>query len=101
AFVPPWMRLRGRLTALVRDETDRLGRDVDAALGDPAVTGADATPPRTLAQIGERMHVALSLLRIDHLERLHGELGKSEAQAVIIRLLAPVATVAWRLARGG
>ena len=37
------------------------------------------------------------MLRVAHLERLHQGLGRTEATAVLVRLLAPAATVAWQL----
>jgi hypothetical protein len=97
AFVPPWVALRNRIAKLVRAETDRLGVQVETALGD----AADPAPPRTIEQLGDRVHVAFALLRIDHLERLHDEMGKSEARAVVLRMLAPIATAGWRFFRGG
>jgi hypothetical protein len=101
AFVPPWLRLRSRIAELVRAETDRLGSQVEAVIDDAGVRGGDPPPPRTLEELGDRVHVAFALLRIDHLERLHDDMGKTEAQAVVLRMLAPLATVAWKLVRGG
>ncbi len=101
AFVPPWMRLRNRIEALVEAETDRLGRQVEAAIEDPGRRSADPPPARTIEELGERVQLAFSFLRIEHLERLHEDMGRSEAKAVVLRLLAPIATMAWRLARGG
>lgn len=101
-FVPPWMRLRARISALVRVETDRLSRQVEESIQRArAATGEDPAPPRTIEELGDRMQSAFALLRIEQIERLHGDLGRTEVQAVILRLLAPIATVAWRLVRGG
>jgi hypothetical protein len=101
AFVPPWLRLRGHITALVREETDRLAGPMESALETSGGMDKDPPPPRTVAEIGERMNLTFALLRIEHLERLHADMGKTEAQAVLLRLLAPVATIGWRLLRGG
>jgi hypothetical protein len=101
AFVPPWMRLRSRISALVRTETDRLGVEVESAIEKDCDSPSGAASPRTIEAIGERVQMAFALLRIEHLERLHADMGKSEAQAVLLRLLAPMATIAWRLVRGG
>ena len=37
------------------------------------------------------------MLRIQHLERLHRGLGRTEVKAMVVRMLAPAATVAWQL----
>lgn len=94
-FVPPWMRLKARLGALVEQETSRLGEDLEReADHPPAPTG-----PRTLEEIASRLDVVLSILRLEHLRRLHEGLGKLEARALVLRLLAPAVTVGWRLIR--
>jgi hypothetical protein len=49
--------------------------------------------------VGARVDVVLSILRLEHLRRLHEGLGKLEAQAVVLRLLAPAVTVGWRVVR--
>ncbi len=99
-FVPPWLRLRGGISALVRAETDRLGAEAEAGWQEGGGEERPADAPRTLADVARRIDVALALLRIEHLERLHRDVGRVEAQAVIVRLLAPLGTVVWRLTRG-
>jgi hypothetical protein len=100
-FVPPWLRLRTRIAELVRDETSRLGEKVEAAFEDRGDPCADPAPPSTVTELGERVQTMFLFQRIEYLDRLHADMGKIEAQAVLLRLLAPVATIAWRLARGG
>ena len=45
----------------------------------------------------ERLDEVVGLLRAWHLERLQLDLGRSEAQALAVRLAAPAATVGWQL----
>jgi hypothetical protein len=94
-FVPPWMKLKSRLGASVEEESSRLGEHLEREADHlPATKGH-----RTLEEIGSRVDVVLSILRLEHLRRLHEGLGKLEAQALVLRLLAPAVTVGWRLIR--
>ena len=42
-----------------------------------------------------RYDEALVMLRISYLERLHGELGHTEAFDILVKLLVPATTMAW------
>jgi hypothetical protein len=96
-FVPPWLTLKARLGRGVDAEAMRLGASLDAstaALG----TGARA-PAASTGDVGARVDLVLDLVRFDHLKRLHEELGRSEAQGLVLKLLVPAATGGWRFLR--
>jgi hypothetical protein len=99
-FVPPWMRLKNDLARRMRDAVHRLRTEVISARRTWRRVD-DREPPTTLEEVGARVDVMAALLEVDHLERLYRDLGKSEGQAVILRLLAPLSTVAWRVIRPG
>jgi hypothetical protein len=98
SFVPPWMRLKARVARQVRDETHRLAATVLAGRRQVTLVD-DGTPAVTNEEIGARVDVVLAILGLDHLERLYRDLGKSEGQAILLRLLAPLATVVARVLR--
>jgi hypothetical protein len=99
-FVPPWMRLKNDLARRMREEVFRLRQIVIGARRRRERVD-DRAPPTTLEEIGARVDVAMALLEVDHLERLYRDLGKSEGQAVLLRLLAPLSTVAWQVIKPG
>ncbi len=99
-FVPPWMRLKNRVSRWVREESHRLGADVLAAQKAQGKID-DRRPPVTLDEVGSRLDVVMAILEVEHLERLYKDLGRSEGQAVLVRLLAPLATILMRLIRPG
>ncbi len=47
------------------------------------------------------LDVVMAILEVEHLERLYKDLGRSEGQAVLVRLLAPLATILMRIIRPG
>lgn len=100
SFVPPWMRLKGKIARLVREETHRLAAAVVATRGRIAEVD-DGTPRVTNEELGARVDVVLAILEMDHLERLYRDLGRSEGQAILLRLLAPLSTVVMKVLRPG
>ena len=52
-----------------------------------------------LQDLADQLDEALMILRIDYLDRLHQELGKNEAKAILLKLLAPATTIALKLLR--
>ncbi len=90
-FVPPWMLLSAKVNEAVTEEANALRR----RLHEPGAANTGGAPARDLET---RLDEALTMLRISHLERLHRGLGRTEARAVVVRMLAPAATVAWHLA---
>lgn len=92
-FVPPWLLLRAKVDTAVKTATARLqqGTGLGGATG---ALGLAATE----RPIEHRLDEALALLRIWHLQHLYGNLGQTEARAILIRLLAPAATIGWQVA---
>ena len=45
--------------------------------------------------IQHRLDEALVMLRISYLEKLHAQLGQSEAIELVVKLLVPITTVSW------
>lgn len=97
AFVPPWMLLKSRVGAVVDCEARRLGERVER--GAATLEEGGLEPARTLADVAARVDLTLAIVLIEHLRRLHEELGKSEAQATVLRLLVPALTGAWKFFR--
>lgn len=106
-FVPPWLVLRGKVDEAVAIETCILRRD--AGLGAQKFPASAAVPVFASGQINEnekldpknletRVDEALALLRLWHLQNLYGNLGHTEAKAIVVRLLAPAATIGWQVA---
>jgi hypothetical protein len=93
-FLPPLVRLRGKVSRAVSDEMASLRRRLDRLItrAAPAAGAATATTARELE---ERLDEALVMLRISYLEKLHAQLGQSEAMDIVIKLLVPITTVAW------
>jgi hypothetical protein len=100
SFVPPWMRLKTRLARMVRDESHAIHVEVLAARA-RASSVDDGKATYTLDEVGAKVDVALSMLRLDHLEHLYRDLGKSEGQAILLRLLAPISTILLKVLRPG
>ncbi len=105
-FVPPWLVLRAKVDEAVRIESQRLRRDGGlAAPSDLPMSSMMALPAAgspTPANSGERaletrVDEALALLRLWHLQNLYGNLGHTEAKAIVVRLLAPAATIGWQV----
>ena len=100
SFVPPWMRLKTRIARLVRDTSHDLHVQVLAARA-LAQSMDDGKTTYTLDEVGARVDVALAMLRLDHLEYLYRDLGKSEGQQILLRLLAPISTIVLKIFRPG
>jgi hypothetical protein len=96
-FVPPWLTLKARLGRLVEAEARTLGETLDASTA--GLGSGERNPATSVEALGARLDFVLDLVRVDHLTRLHKELGKSEAQATLLRLLVPAATGGWRFLR--
>jgi hypothetical protein len=49
--------------------------------------------------LNTRVNEALVILRIDYLDRLSGQIGRNEGVSLLLKLLAPLATIGWRFVR--
>jgi hypothetical protein len=96
-FGPPWLQLKSTVERVVNGEIYKLrgeliaGHRRQAALEKQGV----AAPP----DLTTRMNEALVLLRMDYLDHLGRQMGRSEGAVLILKLLAPTATIGWRLFR--
>jgi hypothetical protein len=97
-FVPPWLRLKSGIDRAVQLDTYELRERLSASAWRRAGTAEEtwATDPAGLAA---RLDEALAMLRIVYLERLQQELGQAEGRAILLRVLAPATTVAWKFLR--
>jgi hypothetical protein len=94
-FIPLWLLLNSKVKRTVREEIEALRRNFPAPLAVERVLGATATNGRRTME--ERLDEVVALMRAWHLERLQLDLGRTEAQALAMRLAAPAATVGWQL----
>lgn len=95
-FLVPWLQLRQKVKNAVAGERHALERAVaSVARFEPgAALGPDR--PVDLATLQYKLDSALVLLRLQHLEQLHVDLGAHEARALLIRIAAPVLTIVWQ-----
>ncbi len=100
SFVPPWVRLKARVARRMREESHRLRVAVIDARA-RAKAADDGHASYTLDEVGSRLDVAVAMLHLDHLDRLYRDLGKSEGQQILLRMLAPASTIVIRFLRGG
>jgi hypothetical protein len=91
-FVPPWWLLNAGVDKAITEEVSALRRGL--AERARAHDHAEQQPGRDLEA---RLEEALTLLRIQRLDGLRRSLGRTEARAVTVRMLAPAATVVWHL----
>ena len=94
-FRPLWLLLNSKVKRTVREEIEALRRNFPAPLAAERVVGAGATDAKRTLE--ERLDEVVALMRAWHLERLQLDLGRTEAQALAMRLAAPAATVGWQL----
>jgi hypothetical protein len=94
-FVPLWLLLNSKVKRTVREEIEALRRNFPAPLAAERVLGASATDGKRTME--DRLDEVVALMRAWHLERLQLDLGRTEAQALAMRLAAPAATAGWQL----
>jgi hypothetical protein len=97
-FVPPWMQVKGLIERLVNEEEFRLREAFIANQKELAAAPPGPEGP-TLHKMAERLEDALFMLRIEYLDRLHADIGRNEGKAILLRLLAPLATIAMKVLR--
>jgi hypothetical protein len=102
-FGPPWLLLKSQVEKVVNGEKYRLrDRLIAAARRRAAESGkVDANAPAgsSLQELTMRLDEALSMLRIEYLDRLQRELGQNEARNMLLKLLAPAGAVLWKVLR--
>lgn len=94
-FVPPWLVLRDKVDACVRTEMMRLRSEAGLAQQAHELPLIGAEAGRSIDSKFEQM---ASLLKLWHLQNLYGNLGQTEAKAILFRLMAPAATIGWQVA---
>jgi hypothetical protein len=97
-FGPPWMQLKGNVERAVNDEMARLQEQLVRSMSRRTEAVEDGKAVTT-ADLAERLDTALSVLRSMYLDRMHRELGKAEGKALLLKLLAPAGSVAWKVLR--
>jgi hypothetical protein len=95
-FVPSWLLLNAKVKRTVREEIEALRRNMPAPVVGEKVLGATAGDGRARS-VEERLDEVVAMMRAWHLERLQLDLGRTEAQALVVRLAAPAATAGWQL----
>jgi hypothetical protein len=94
-FLPPLLEMRSKVARAVSEEMAGLRRRLGAALTRAAPSRAEGAGAATAGELEQRLDEALVMLRISYLEKLHAELGQSEAMDIVVKLLVPITTVAW------
>jgi hypothetical protein len=94
-FIPLWLALNAKVKRAVREEIHSLRRIVHTpTFGANLLAGADEGRARSLE---EKLEEVVALMRAEYLQRLQLDLGRTEAQALAVRLAAPAATAGWQL----
>jgi hypothetical protein len=95
-FIPAWLLLNAKVKRTVREEIEALRRNLPALAAGEKVLGASTGEARART-VEERLDEVVAMMRAWHLERLQLDLGRTEAQALVVRLAAPAATAGWQL----
>ncbi len=104
-FLPPWALLKAKVRRSVDEETlamrQRLIRNLEQA--ETEMTAASVHGHSSggveVRSLEHRLDAAVSILRISYLENRNQNLGTTEARAVMVRMLAPAASIVWQLSR--
>ena len=97
-FVPPWVLLRRKVRMAVESETLALRNSLANALWRDAAARKGESPVGKVP-LEQRLDEALAIFRISHLEHLKLNLGRREARAILVRLLAPAIGISWQLSQ--
>jgi hypothetical protein len=97
-FCPPWLQIKSSVEKVVSSEIFRLREGLIAEHRHQAVLARQGVP--AALDLNTRVNEALVILRIDYLDRLSAQIGRNEGMAMLLKLLAPLATVGWQLVRG-
>jgi hypothetical protein len=63
-----------------------------------AIDGPE-TPGPVARSLEHRLDAAVAIMRISYLEGRHRDMGQAEARAVLLRILAPAASIGWQAAK--
>jgi hypothetical protein len=96
-FCPPWLQIKSSVEKVVHGEVYRLREGLIAEHRHQAILAKQGVLAGL--DLNTRVSEALVILRIDYLERLSQQLGRNEGVTLLLKLLAPLATVGWRFVR--
>lgn len=99
-FLTPWFMLKAKIDRAVRFEMVALRRklavDMQRGHGSGETEAGHETGDARIRTLEHRLDEVLGMLRIAYLEQRHDKIGETEAKAVLLRLLAPMVTIAWQ-----
>lgn len=95
-FVTPWLLLQGKVNRLVHHEMLSLRRQLALDMHRGREAGNAEGEEPAMRALEHRLDVVVSMLRITYLEQRHDKVGQTEARAVMLRMLAPILTIAWQ-----
>lgn len=103
-FLPSWLLLKTKVQRAVDEETLAMRRQLLRNLEFAEFERNAFVPQRdgtgqSERSLEHRLDAAVAILRISYLENRHRSLGATEARAVMIRMLAPAASVGWQFAK--
>ncbi|MDX2156737.1 MAG: hypothetical protein SFW09_09520 [Hyphomicrobiaceae bacterium] len=103
SFVPPWALLKTKVRQAVQEETramrERLLRNLDLAETEGRTAVVHNSERASMRSLEHRMDAAVAILRISYLESRNERLGATEARAIMVRMVAPAASIGWQLAK--
>lgn len=98
-FVPPWVLLRRKVRTAVENETHVLKYAILNVLHRDANAKRDGKLAGPRIPLEQRLEEALAIFRVSHLEQLKLNLGRREARAILLRLMAPGLGMVWQLSQ--
>jgi len=104
-FLPPWLLLKAKVRRAVDDETSTMRQKLlknlhlAEAEASASVLHGRQNAGGDLRSLEHRLDAAVAILRISYLEGRNQNLGQTEARAIMIRMLAPAASIGWQLAK--
>jgi hypothetical protein len=97
-FVLPWMALRAKVRREVRHETATIGVELVRGAWRERLDTTEQRAAGGIEAVQARLDYVVAMERLGHLQRLGGNVGASEARALMIRLAAPALTIGWQIA---
>jgi hypothetical protein len=93
-FLVPWLLLRSKVRRAIAEERRFLMKSV--VRNPTSAIAVVAAEGNAIGALEQRLDNALVFLRLAHLDGLHVDLGRTEFRAIMVRLMAPVLTIAWQ-----